>query len=209
MTSFRDTVQTIEQLRAMYREPTDLVRAKKQLSIDAVAGRFIAASPFVLVGTSSPSGAIEVSPRGGPAGFVQVLDPNRIALPDLNGNNLLDSMVNIVTNPHVGLLFVHPGKDETLRVNGRAWITTDPDVLGGFSAELQIPKAAIGVEVTEIFVHCAKSFRRGSVWNPESWSQLDEVDAIDVISSQLAIDMPRSALLQQFADTYAAELAED
>ena len=102
---------------------------------------------------------------------MQVIDDHRLAIPDLSGNNLIDTITNIVANPHVGLLFVLPGRDETLRVNGRAWLTTDDAVLDGFTAELKRPKAAIGVEVTTAFVHCAKSFRRGQVWDA------DELDA--------------------------------
>ena len=146
------------------------MQRKKIARLDDGCRAVIESAPLVLVATSRPDGGCEVSPRGGPPGFVQVLDEQRLAIPDLSGNNLVDSISNIVLNPHVGLLFVLPGRDETLRVNGRAWLTTDDAVLDGFTAELRRPKAAIGVEVVDAFVHCAKSFRRGQVWDPASWA---------------------------------------
>ena len=129
-----------------------------------------------------------MSPRGGPPGFVQVLDAQRLAIPDLSGNNLVDSITNIVRNPHVGLLFVLPGRDETLRVNGRAWLTTDDAVLDGFTAELRRPKAAIGVEVVDTFVHCAKSFRRGQVWDPASWAPDVAPSAAELLTCHIELD---------------------
>jgi uncharacterized protein len=209
MMPFQHTVSSVEELRTHYREPSKFVLAKKQATLDDPTRRFIEASPFVLLGTSSPGGTVEVSPRGGPPGFVTVLDETRIAIPDLNGNNLVDSMTNIVSNPYVGLLFVHPGKDETLRVNGRAWITLDPEILNSFTGELRPPKAAIGIEITDLFIHCAKAFRRGEVWQPESWKALDPVDAIDMLKCHLSIDAPKEVLLKDFAQGYADDLAQD
>ena len=184
---FEQVITTEEALRELYRQPHDLVRRKKIGRLDDGCRAVIAIAPLVLVGTSGPDGRCEVSPRGGPAGFVQVLDEHRLAIPDLGGNNLLDSMTNIIANPHVGLLFVLPGREETLRVNGRAWLTTDDAVLDGFTAELRRPKSAIGVEVTDAFVHCAKSFRRGQVWDPR------ELDARRCAERSRAPDVPRRA----------------
>ena len=166
---FENVISSLEAVRELYRHPSDLVRRKKIAVLDEGCRAVIEAAPLVLVGTSAPDGGCEVSPRGGPPGFVQVIDDHRLAIPDLSGNNLIDTITNIVPNPHVGLLFVLPGRDETLRVNGRAWLTTDDAVLDGFTAELKRPKAAIGVEVVDAFVHCAKSFRRGQVWDPTCW----------------------------------------
>ena len=184
---FDNVITTIDAVRELYRHPSDLVRRKKIGVLDEGCRAVIAATPLVLVGTSAPDGTCEVSPRGGPAGFVQVIDDHRLAIPDLSGNNLIDTITNIVANPHVGLLFVLPGRDETLRVNGRAWLTTDDAVLDGFTAELKRPKAAIGVEVTTAFVHCAKSFRRGQVWDA------DELDARRRAVGGRAADVPHRA----------------
>ena len=122
---------------------------------------------MLFMATADPDGRCAVSPRGGVPGFVAVLDEQRLAFADVVGNNLIDSLTHIVANPHVGLLFVIPGRDETLRVEGRAWITTDPDVLARVGEpEGKPPKVAIGVEVTSTFIHCSRSFERGHVLGP-------------------------------------------
>ena len=123
----------------------------------------------MLVGTAAPDGTADVSPKGGPAGFVVVLDEHRLAIPDLAGNNLLDSLTNLSTTTGIGLLFVIPGLEETLRVNGHACLTRDPDVLDACAVKDRRPTAAIGVDVSEAFIHCAKAFRRGAMWRPEAW----------------------------------------
>jgi uncharacterized protein len=214
-TPFPNTIDSLEGLREHYRQPSALVQSKKKLQLDDASKRFIGSAPFLLLGTSSPDGPIEVSPRGGPVGWVKVLDNTRLLIPDLNGNNLIDSMTNIVSNPYVGILFVHPGKDETLRVNGKAWITIDPDLLGLCTEPTSdgrtptTPKAAVGVQITDVFIHCAKAFRRGGVWNPDSWAALDDVDAIDILRCQVSIETPKDELLVNFAKGYAEELGED
>ncbi len=212
---FPNTIESLEQLRLLYRQPSALVSAKKRPELDEASARFVATSPFLLIGTASPSGQIEVSPRGGPPGWVKVLDNKRVLIPDLNGNNLIDSMTNILSNPYVGLIFVHPGKDETLRVNGRACLTADETLLRSCTEPTAdgrtpiVPKVAIGVEITDVFIHCAKAFRRGGVWKPESWPTLDEVDAVDILRCQMSIETPKSELLVTFAEGYAQELNAD
>src|SRR3954452_17004605 len=120
MHAFSEIVESLEHLRTIYREPGPMVKAKKAGRVDDAVRGFIAGSPFCLLATSDADGNCDVSPRGGPPGFVHVLDDTRLAIPDLSGNNLLDSLTNTVANPHVGLLFPIPGRDETLRVEGRA-----------------------------------------------------------------------------------------
>ncbi len=167
--SFDNVVADEAELRDLYRMPADGTRQKVLGSIDQHARTFIDASPFVLVGTSSPDGTADVSPKGGPAGFVVVLDDQRIAIPDLSGNNLLDSITNIVNGSGIGLLFLVPGVDETLRVNGLACLTTDPAVLDACAVKDRRPKAAIGVTVTQQYMHCAKAFRRSELWSEQTW----------------------------------------
>ena len=206
---FERVVTTVEGVRELYRHPADLVRRKKIDHLDAGCRAVIDAAPFVLLATSSPAGACEVSPRGGPPGFVRVLDEHRLAIPDLSGNNLLDSITNIVGNPHVGLLFILPGRDETLRVNGRAWLVTDDDVLDGFTAELRRPKAAIGVEVVEAFVHCAKSFRRGRVWDPGSWAPDAVPSAAELLTCHIELEAPPEQLAADLEKAYTRDLAAE
>jgi uncharacterized protein len=213
-TGFASIVESVGELRALYRAPTERVMAKKQPSLDEVTSRFVESSPFVLLATTGSNGT-EVSPRGGPPGFVRVLDPGRIAIPDLNGNNLLDSMVNIVNNPSVGLLFVHPGKSETLRLNGNAYVSTDDELRqqcaepAADGTRLAVPRVVIGVAITHVFIHCAKAFMRGRVWDSTSWSELDPVDGVDIIQCHFDMSGPKDQVRSAFDAGYAAELAQD
>jgi PPOX class probable FMN-dependent enzyme len=206
---FPHVLTTEEELGELYRAPHRAVKAKIVPALDASARDFIGLSPFVLVGTADADGSCDVSPRGGPPGFVQVLDDNRLAIPDLNGNNLLDTIRNVVSGGRVGLLFTVPGKDETLRVNGRAWVTVDDEILDGFT-ELRRPKCAIGVEVAQVYIHCAKAFRRGRVWDPHSWAELAAApSAARMLICQVGLDMTVEDLERSLEEGYAVGLAED
>jgi uncharacterized protein len=206
---FENVISSLDALRELYREPSVLVRRKKISRLDDGCRAVIGAAPLVFVATSRPDGGCEVSPRGGPPGFVQVLDEQRLAIPDLSGNNLLDTINNIVLNPHAGLLFVLPGRDETLRVNGRAWLTTEEALLDGFTAELRRPKAAIGVEVVDAFVHCAKSFRRGQVWDPSSWAPDAAPSAAELLTCHFDIDVTPAQMAANLEQGYARDLAAE
>ena len=209
---FGEQIGTEAELRALYRDPSDVVKGKVADHLNDAAQGFIAASPFVLLATSDTDGRTDVSPRGGPPGFVRVLDGQRLAIPDLNGNNLLDSLTNIVKNPHAGLLFVHPGRDETLRVEGRACLTTDPGVLGLWDGELRPPKVAVGIEVCTAYIHCAKSFRRGRVWDPTMWEEIVAMgapDACDIVVDGLPFELDADVIRGALEEGYAEQLAED
>jgi PPOX class probable FMN-dependent enzyme len=136
--------------------------------IDRHARDFIARSPFLCIATSNAKGRADVSPRGDAPGFVQVLDDHHLAIPDRPGNNRLDTMVNIVENPNVGLLFLIPGFEDTLRINGKAEITADPAILARAEVDGKRPKVAIRLRVEEQFFHCAKAFRRSHLWLAQS-----------------------------------------
>ncbi len=135
--------------------------------LDRHARDFIARSPFLCIGTQSGSGTADVSPRGDPAGFVQVLNDTTLVIPDRPGNNRLDTLKNIVAHPAVGLLFLIPGFEETLRVNGHARITRDPAVLAPLAINDRLPTVAIVVTVHEVFLHCAKALRRSHLWDAD------------------------------------------
>ena len=154
-------------LRDLYGEPSELVERKVIGHLDRHCRRFIAASPFLVMATADASGALDASPRGDPAGFVTVLDDHRLAIPDRPGNRRVDSLSNIVENPQVGLLFFVPGVNETLRVNGRAEISTDPALLASLAVKGKAPLSALVVTVEEVFLHCAKALIRSELWNPE------------------------------------------
>jgi uncharacterized protein len=152
-------------LRTLY-EPVHALAAIKSLHrIDIHARDFIARAPFVCIGTQNADGRADVSPRGDPAGFVRVLDDRTLAIPDRPGNNRLDTLVNILTNPAIGLLFLIPGFDDSMRVNGQASLTTDPGILEPMAVNGRTPKIAIIVLVTEVFIHCAKALRRSHLWD--------------------------------------------
>jgi PPOX class probable FMN-dependent enzyme len=203
-------VDTQERLAELYRAPSGLVAAKKMPVLDEASAGLIAVSPFALVGTVGADGGVDVSPRGGPPGFVRVLDERHVAIPDLNGNNLIDSLRAIVATGRAGLLVIVPGKDETLRVNGAAWLTTDDRVLDLWSAELRRPTTAIVVRTDEVFMHCAKAFRRGRVWDPGSWEDLAEApDGIDMLSAQGLIDVDAATARAFIEQSYASDLAGD
>jgi len=196
----------------MYREANRLVLDKERPVIDDATREFIKRSPFVLVGTVGGDGTADVSPRGGPSGFVQVLDERHVAIADLSGNNRLDTLENIVANGEVGLLFVMPGQGETVRVNGRAFLSTDPEILGGFSDQLKTPKLAIVVEVVGTFIHCAKAMQRSRIWDPESWAQLaDAPDGADILVAQrlLAAEVTADMVRSDLAKGYEHDLVNE
>lgn len=170
---FEHAVPDVVGLRELYRQPHPLVLRKQIDHVDAAARSFIEASPFVVVATTGPGG-VDASPRGGAPGFVAVLDAGRLAMGDLAGNNRLDTHTNVLADPRVGLIFLVPGVEETLRVNGRATLTTDPAVLDAVAVHGRRPPLAIGIDVDECFIHCAKAFRRSGLWQPESWPVPDE-----------------------------------
>lgn len=134
--------------------------------LDPHARRFIALSPFLVLATSDANGQLDASPRGDPAGFVQVLDDTTLFLPDRPGNNRVDSLANILSNPGVGLLFLVPGVDETLRVNGIARLSTDADLLAATEVQGRIPRTGMVVAITELFFHCGKALKRSHLWDP-------------------------------------------
>ncbi len=175
MTSpFRDVVATEADLRvAIGGAPSERAVMKERPTLDDESRRFIALAPFLIMATSGVDGTCDASPKGDKPGFVRVLDDRHIVIPERNGNKRFDGMKNLLANPHIGLLFVVPAFDYTLRINGRAWITRDPQLLELLAADDVVPKLAIGVEVEQLFFHCAKSFRRAQLWKVETWPAAD------------------------------------
>lgn len=165
-------------LRNLY-EPTHALALQKQrLTLGPNAQAFIRRSPFLCIGTQGNEGRADVSPRGDAAGFVRILDDSTLAIPDRPGNNRLDTLDNIIANPSVGLLFLIPGYDETLRVNGQARLTTQRDLLEEMAVADRLPKLAIVVDVDEVFLHCAKAFRRSHLWDPGSRQDRSEMPSL-------------------------------
>jgi PPOX class probable FMN-dependent enzyme len=161
-------IETEAELRKLYKPPGAASIAKTLPRIDEHARRFIELSPFVCVGTTGPDGLGDVTPRGGEPGFVHVLDPTHVAMPDRPGNNRLDSLGNLVRQPGVGLLFFVPGFEDMLRLNGRAQLTTEPALMERFIVNGKLPLLVLVIEVKEVYLHCTKAIRRAGLWKPES-----------------------------------------
>jgi PPOX class probable FMN-dependent enzyme len=174
-------VKDEEDLRSLFPATHPLAVKKCQDHLDKHAMDFVARSPFLCIGTQSPDGLADVSPRGDPCGFVKILDNKTLLIPDRPGNNRLDTQVNILANPVVGLLFMVPGFDDTMRVNGRAKITHDPELLALMAVQDRMPMVAIVVTVEEVFIHCAKAFRRSKLWDPSQLQNRSEMPSLPKI----------------------------
>lgn len=173
MASFNHIVTSEQELREMLGVPAPRSVLKERTSLDDHFRAFLGLSPFVLMATSGTDGTCDVSPKGDAPGYVLVLDDHRIVIPDRPGNKRFDGMKNLLVNPHIGLIFLVPGRDETLRINGRAWITRDPELLSRCVAHGKTPQLAIGVEIEQCFLHCAKAFLRSRLWRHNEWPAPD------------------------------------
>jgi PPOX class probable FMN-dependent enzyme len=154
-------------LRGLYQEPMELAVLKQLDRLDAHCRNFLAHSPFAVIGSTRPGRGTDVSPRGDAPGFARVLDDHTIAIPDRPGNNRLDTMSNIVTDAEVGLLFFIPGIDETLRINGTARLSRDPQLLAASAVNGREPRLIIVVTVREAFLHCGKALKRSKLWHDD------------------------------------------
>jgi uncharacterized protein len=163
-------VDTPEALSAILGQPSRAVLDKNRNRLHRWDRAWIAASPLLLLSTSDNEGRCDVSPRGDPAGFVHVIDDETVAIPERPGNKRADSLRNILVNPHVGLLLLVPGRDQTLRINGRARIVSDAPYFDDMVIEQHRPALAIVVDIEQIFFHCAKAFLRAGLWQPASWA---------------------------------------
>ena len=175
---FSDVIATPEALEAVLGRPNERVAAKVIDLLDIHCRRFIARSPFVLVGSSDAAGNIDVSPKGDAPGFVQVLDDKTLAVPERPGNRRADTFRNLLQNPRAGLMFVIPGKRETLRVSGDAMIVRDPDLRQQMAVDGRVPELALVVLVREAFFHCAKCMIRSHLWEPAAWPSLDGLPSL-------------------------------
>lgn len=173
--SFPNTIQTIEELREITGNPSELVNNKVISYLDEHCRDFITKSPFLTISTADELGSCDVSPRGDAAGFVYVLNEKQLIIPERPGNKRMDSMRNILSNPNIGLLFLIPGLGETLRINGKASVIHDEELLEKMAVNGKRPLLGIGVDVEECFIHCAKAFRRSELWSPDTWRNKEEM----------------------------------
>ncbi len=159
-------ITSVEQLEALYGQPGEASTVKVAAEITPEYQAFIEASPFAALATSGPEG-LDCSPRGDLAGFVRVHDSKTLMMPDRRGNNRVDSLRNIVRDPRVALLFLIPGHGNTIRINGRAHLDTDPDLLASFAVKEKAPRSVVVITIEELYFQCARAIVRSELWNPE------------------------------------------
>ncbi|MGW3009273.1 MSMEG_1061 family FMN-dependent PPOX-type flavoprotein [Streptomyces sp. NPDC001219] len=184
-------------------EPEAMTKAKILDRIDEHFHRFIAHSPFLTMATADAAGRADCSPRGDYPGFVKVLDPHTLAVPDRLGNKIADSFRNLAENDGIGLLFLIPGLRETLRVNGHAYPTDEPEVLARMRTEAREPELALIVEVTQAYFHCGRAILRSRLWNPTSQALAEEIPTLgEMATAQFGLDIDPGLIDRGLEDTY-------
>ena len=203
-----------DQLRRLYAIPAERALRKQQAALDAHCQRFIALSPLCVLATGGGAGALmDASPRGGAPGFVHVHDAQTLWIPDAGGNNRLDSLSNLLHDPRIGLLFMVPGVNETLRINGTARLRDEPAWTGHFAGAHFTPKLVIEVQVREAYLHCAKALMRSRLWQAEAQVERSALPSMNqMIHAQIGLDTPpesQAAMEQRYQQQIAAERAQD
>lgn len=197
MTQTKDRFRrvTLPEIRRVLGEPDGMAQAKIFDHVDEHHHRFIAHSPLAMMATADAAGRADCSPRGDYPGFVKVLDTRTLAIPDRPGNKLADSFTNLAENDGIGLLLLIPGMRETLRVNGRGYVTDEPSVLVRMRTEARRPSLAIIVDVAEAYFHCGRALIRSRVWDPASQELANQMPSFgEIISAQMNLDVPGEAI---------------
>lgn len=203
--SFTDVITSEAQLREILGTPSPLAANKAVTTLDEHCRSIIASSPFMLIASSDSDGNMDVSPKGDPAGFVQVLDDKTLAIPDRPGNRRADTFRNILQNPKVGLIFFVPGKQETFRVSGRAMIVRDLWLRERMTMKGKTPEFAIVVNIDEAFFHCAKCVIRSGIWDHEKWPEIENLASL----ARIAIDHGKLADSEAHVQTLIDESYRD
>ena len=198
------TVTDVSELRALYGQPMGLAVKKSLPRLDRHCREFIRMSPFLLVSTQGPDGA-DISPRGDPSGFVSVEDDGAILIPDRPGNNRIDTLENILRNPRVGIIFLVPGLNESLRINGAAEIVAGPE-LRRLDHQDRVPKTAIRVRIEEVFFHCAKALIRSQLWDPETRVPKGSLPPLGVILADQIAGVDGEAATAAIENAYRTNL---
>lgn len=194
------------ELREMLGEPGPRAATKERTRLHQRDREWLAASPFCLIATSAPDGSCDVSPKGDPPGFAHVVDDATIAIPDRPGNRRVDGFRNILANPHVGLLFVVPGRGETLRINGSARLVREAPFFDHMTVKGHRPTLALVVGIEQIFFHCAKSFLRSSLWQPETWNPDAVAPHAQIVKSVQHTQETLDELERYYGPEYATRL---
>ncbi|MFM9942247.1 MAG: pyridoxamine 5'-phosphate oxidase family protein [Hyphomicrobiaceae bacterium] len=197
---------SLEALRCVY-EPAGEIALKKELDhVDRHARDFIGASPFVVLSTCDADGWPDASPRGDAAGFVTVVDTKRLHLPDRPGNNRLDTLENILRNPRIGLLFLVPGRLETLRVNGRARLLTDPQLLAQHAIRGKAARSIVEIEATNVYFQCGKAVVRSGLWQKERWPSIEGLATFAEALTDQVKSVDKAAVEQRLEVSYRDKL---
>ncbi len=193
---FKDLVESESQLRALMGDPVAPPVVEKTLTVlDQHCHAFIGRSPFVLISSSDSEGRMDISPKGDAPGFVKILDDKTLAIPDRPGNQRFDTFWNLFQSPRVGLIFLIPGKRETLRIGGNAQVVQDQELLESMSAKGKVPSLAIVVHVEEAFFHCSKCMIRSRLWQPDQWPSLEGLPTLaETMKDAASIPGPVEAL---------------
>jgi uncharacterized protein len=192
-----------DSLRSTLGEPSDLVKSKIADRLNPLTRQFIERSPFLCLATSAADGSCDVSPKGDPAGFVRILDERTLLLPDRPGNRLADSLRNVLENPHVALIFIVPGITDTFRVNGRATVVDDPEMLQECAVEGKVPKLAFLIEIEEAYTHCSKAFLRSNLWDPERYVDRSELPSAGALMRSVGADVEPEQYDAERAERYS------
>ncbi len=201
-----DEISDETELRDLLGEPSARVVGKDRARLHELDRAWLAASPFAMIATSAADGTCDVSPKGDPAGFVRVLDDATIAIPERPGNRRADGYRNVLSNPHVGVIFLVPGRSDTLRINGRARLVRDAPFFEEMVVAGHRPVLALVVEVEQIFHHCAKAFLRSTLWDPDSWDAGDLPTRAVIARTLERPDTPLAELEQYYGAAYAENL---
>jgi uncharacterized protein len=196
----RREVSTVDELRAIVGHPNSYVANKVRDRLSSIQRDWLAQSPLGFVATTDAHGRVDVSPKGDPPGFVHILDDTTIAIPERPGNKRVDGYLNVLERPHVGTLFVIPGRGDTLRINGTARVLADADYFDAMAVDGKRPILALEIDIEEVFFHCAKAFLRSDAWKPESWNPT----AVPSVA-QIAKALTKTDISQAELDEYYSE----
>jgi uncharacterized protein len=191
-----------EELREVVPAPLQATANKVRKELHELDKQWLAASPFCLIATSAADGSCDVSPKGDPAGFTKVLDDCTIAIPERAGNRRIDGFLNLVSNPHVGLIYLLPGRGETLRINGRARIIKEAPFFDEMIVKGNRPQLALLVEIEEVFHHCSKAFLRSKLWKTESWDPEAVPSRAEIAKATDRQDADLAELKQYYGPSY-------
>jgi PPOX class probable FMN-dependent enzyme len=201
-----DEITTEAELRELIGDPLPRIAAKDRPCLDEIDRQWLAASPFCLVATSAADGSCDVSPKGDPPGFTVVLDDRTIALPERSGNRRADGFRNILSNPHVGLIYLLPGRDDTFRVQGRARLVREASLLDRMEVRGSRPLLALVVEIESVFYHCAKAFMRSGLWDAATWQPEALPSRARIAQAQERAGEPLEALERYYGEHFRAGL---